>query len=773
MFKFVIILIFNIFICASLLSGPAIELSKQGKTKYKIVFDEKSAILPEKTAKLELQNYLNRITGADFPVLSSKQAKGKLIVLGHNKLSKDFLGSKVIEKLGEEEFIIKSSKDGNIYITGGRPRGTLYGVYHFLDNVLGVRWLAPDAEFVPPKANLTISALNIREKPAYIQRDANYFLHIDPEADYKWLIRNRFNHTRYDQRMVTRKLKKKLYSKRWGIKKAVKIPSSEYGIKELYAPPYFVHTLYRLIPSKKYFKKHSDWWEEIDGKRVDKKHHSAMCLSNPGLIAETAKNAISQIDKYPDSKFISISENDGISAYCECQKCQALIKKYGNADSGLLLSFVNQVAENIHKKYPDIMVETLAYIKSEKPPKNIRAGKNILVRLCAWAISHSIPYNDTRSKKGERLFKRLKEWKTICPNMGIWDYVTTYAFNLIPHPNLNTIIPNLKAFYESGVNNYFYEGDHSHGGGYYSGEALARAFLISRGLWNPNSNTDKLITDFTNAYYGKATGKYIREYWKLLNDSNQKAKYTGMYQAGNNGEAPYLKLGVMLKSDKLLKLALQNAESKEHKGHVQQLQLQVNYVLLYNWRRFEKEAKKQGLKMPGTFDTFFNDFKKNTKKFKVFRINATPRKEVLSKLKNYYSMDFSVTASKSYGSKPEDAFDGNLKTKWNGSDFSGWLQVKFNKAKLIKSISTVFYRDKKVDYTILGSVDGKKWQTLVPRKTISTKKVIPKISTVRQILFADDKIKPVKVRYVKTKIFKAITKSGKRNWVVVAEQTID
>ena len=79
MFKFVITLILSISLCSLMLANPVIKLSDKGKTEYKIVFDEKNAILPEKTAALELKNYLKKITGAYFPVLK----RGELYIINY------------------------------------------------------------------------------------------------------------------------------------------------------------------------------------------------------------------------------------------------------------------------------------------------------------------------------------------------------------------------------------------------------------------------------------------------------------------------------------------------------------------------------------------------------------------------------------------------------------------------------------------------------------------------------------------------------------------
>ena len=54
-----------------------------------------------------------------------------------------------VDRFGPEDLRIVI-RDGNIAIAGGRPRGTLYGVYTFLEDYLGVRFLTVDHTHVPP-----------------------------------------------------------------------------------------------------------------------------------------------------------------------------------------------------------------------------------------------------------------------------------------------------------------------------------------------------------------------------------------------------------------------------------------------------------------------------------------------------------------------------------------------------------------------------------------------------------------------------------------------
>jgi len=67
------------------------------------------------TASKELAHYLCRITGAVFSIQA--EAEGAAI-----RLSVD-------ETLAEEEYVIAICADCGVSITGGTPRGVLYGVY--------------------------------------------------------------------------------------------------------------------------------------------------------------------------------------------------------------------------------------------------------------------------------------------------------------------------------------------------------------------------------------------------------------------------------------------------------------------------------------------------------------------------------------------------------------------------------------------------------------------------------------------------------------------
>lgn len=165
-----------------------LELSSGGKTDYVVVQGENAAE-PEKFAVQELTNFLGRVTGASFPVLaeSALPVKTRAIYVG----STEFAAKNGIEasKLGEEEWVIRTvGKD--LILAGGRPRGTMYAVYEFLEKQVGCHWLAVDTEMIPSRPDLKLGKIDIQGKPWFWMRDLGCGLGV---SDKRWLyfVRNK------------------------------------------------------------------------------------------------------------------------------------------------------------------------------------------------------------------------------------------------------------------------------------------------------------------------------------------------------------------------------------------------------------------------------------------------------------------------------------------------------------------------------------------------------------------------------------------------------
>jgi len=125
---------------------------------------------PEQTAAKELAAYLEQAVGMAFTVVTEAAAAPDKnhIHVGLTVVAKGF-GMDAVA-LGPEEWAVRTH-DNDLVLAGGRPRGTPYAVYHFLEDEVGVHWWNPYEESVPKTPDLSVGELNRHGKPTFRYRD--------------------------------------------------------------------------------------------------------------------------------------------------------------------------------------------------------------------------------------------------------------------------------------------------------------------------------------------------------------------------------------------------------------------------------------------------------------------------------------------------------------------------------------------------------------------------------------------------------------------------
>jgi hypothetical protein len=514
----------------------------------------------EKHAADELARFLEQASGAKFAIKTTSEPGSVnpvgvsfrlLVGPGAARLAAPGFSN---EGLGEEGLIIRTVGNDMI-LAGGRPRGTLYAVYTFLEEQVGCRWWTPTVMYVPPRATLAFDKLDVRINPRLEYREPFWYSAFDGD----WAARNRCNGT------------------------AMRL-DEKHGGKHIIEG--FVHTFYPLIPPDKYFADHPDWFSEIQGKR---KHEQAqLCLTNDELRAELVRNLKERLAKNPSATMASVSQNDWIGN-CQCAKCAAIDKEEGTP-AGSLLRFVNAVAEEIEKDYPKVAISTLAYQYTRKPPLHVRPRPNVVVWLCSIECSFSKPLIDPRN---EAFRKDIEGWSKICDRLYVWDYTTNFRHYVLPHPNLRVLGPNVAFFADHHVRGLFEQGAYHTWGA----EMMElRAWVLAKMLWDPSLDADKLIEEFIAGYYGPA-GPHIREYLKTTHGAVDVA---GDPLGCFSGEdAKFLSLKTLAKGLEQLKQAEQAAgDDSDVRHRVQVARLPVLYTFIIQWDRLRKEAQSAGLAWP-------------------------------------------------------------------------------------------------------------------------------------------------------------------------------
>ena len=455
---------------------------------WKILISE-NAIPEEKYAVREFQHWYREATGISLPVVHEQPTEGKYILIGDTKFFEEASAVPDTILFGPEDLFIKLQRN-SIVITGGKPRGTLYGVYSFLERYLDIRFLTAEHTYVP---QLKEKLVNVPENYIYrppLQYRLSYYGETLQNPAFAVRLRNnkQINNEKLENLDLNAKLGR------------------------------VNHTFLHQIPASKYGVEHPEYFALHDGKRRNKVEFNEgfevqPCLTNPDVLKIVTKSVLDDLARHPDKKFVAVAQNDN-DYYCECSKCAEIDKEEGT-HAGSLLHFVNQVADQVALKYPDVIVGTFAYTYTLTPPKNIQPRKNVLIQLCNIECSQIFPIDDPRSSENKKFTETAEGWSQICNNINIWTYNTNFHNYLLPCPNWWNVEPNVRFFVRNHAKGIFMQGQGNNTGGAFS--ELSN-YVTSKLLWNPELSGEKLIDEFLTLHYGKAAPP-IKEWLMLLQSS--------------------------------------------------------------------------------------------------------------------------------------------------------------------------------------------------------------------------------------------------------------
>ncbi len=511
---------------------PADWLFRNGKSDYQIVISAEAST-SEQTAARELQQYIQQVSGVVLPITSDLTARGRHIYVGFNERVAALTGASQPQK--GDESITYRTVGHDLLIWGGAGRGTMYSVFTFLERELGIHWLTPKCTVVPKLVKWKLPRLNHTERPFIGYRYSNYFVAKDvPE----WSAHTRENTKWYPV-------------------------INDYGNIEAY---YGAHTMEWLVPVKEFYATHPEYFCQRDGKRYD--GYGQLCLSNPDVLEICKTRLMQRMREEPNYRIYSLSQNDNFR-FCECEKCAAIEAQYGG-HSGIILWFVNQVADAIKDEFPDKYIGTFAYQYSRQPPTGIKPHENVVIRLCSIECCFAHPL-DAGCPQNESFMRDLKGWADIAPHLFIWDYIVDYAQYMAPWPNFQVLGPNICVFGQNKAIGVFEEAQYQSEGAEFD---EMKAWTVNQLLWNPEQNVDSLVSIFINGYYGKAAPR-IMDYYRLCQSLVKPDVHFGIYITEKH---EIYSDDFIQKAFTILEEARNVAESDEIRERVNRVRMQPLYL---------------------------------------------------------------------------------------------------------------------------------------------------------------------------------------------------
>lgn len=410
-----------------------------------------------------LQHYLDTIFETKIDISNTKKTINNSFVFCKWKEYKN----NIPYTLNEGAFVIQTENE-TIKIYAQTNSAYKNAVYYFLENILSCRMYAADAIVVPKyNKNISIKPLNTIQNPSFNFRINHNFSAFNKQyAEWHGL----------HNRPCDKESQSFNVSDQWGL---------------------WVHTLDKLVSPDIYFNTHPEYFAERNGIRVK----DQICLSN-AEVSNVVINSLKELIKSNTlARYWSVSQLDNFN-HCQCDKCRYTDSINGSA-SGSIIEFVNTIA----KAFPDKQISTLAYQYSRKAPSKVKPLPNVNIMLCSIECNRNLSINEDANNLS---FKTdIEEWGALTNNIIIWDYVINFSNILGPFPNFHVLQPNLKLFADNNVKMIFEQGWPS-----YNGEFTdLRCYLLTKLMWNVNYNTDSLMIDFCQGYYG-AAGNYVYEYIK-------------------------------------------------------------------------------------------------------------------------------------------------------------------------------------------------------------------------------------------------------------------
>ena len=275
---------------------------------YRIILPA-AAMEGERDVAEVLRDTLTRATGVTLEIAADDTpATDYEIVIGKTNRDTDKVTAARAEIKNDGYAILV---DGTrLYVTGNLPRGGVYGVYTFMEDYLGTRFLSD--------TYMTVHDGEVKDIPADLCRvDSPYFF----SRDTYWY------HILHPRRPTKLNIRNAVKSNHWDM------PDLGGGVT--YAGR-FVHSIWDLAEME----------HEI-GRQP--------CLTDETVYETVRKNVRRVLQENPNATIVSVSQVDSYPDQlgCQCENCKAIDDREGSP-MGALRTFVNRIADDIKDDYPNV-----------------------------------------------------------------------------------------------------------------------------------------------------------------------------------------------------------------------------------------------------------------------------------------------------------------------------------------------------------------------------------------------------------------------------------
>ncbi|MBM3878453.1 MAG: DUF4838 domain-containing protein [Verrucomicrobia bacterium] len=466
----------------AVIRAESAELTPAAMMSWTVV-SHPSSTESERYAASEFQRLFEGLTGARIPVTETAPTGGGAVFIGPEAARRPDQPADP-EAWGEEGFRIQVGARA-LWIEGGRPRGTLYGVYEFFEALCGVRFLTHDHTHYPAEAAQRAIPLGTHEvKPTFAFRWSYYG---ENSRHPEYAARLRVNTVSDDPKL--------------GGRTGYRLVS---------------HNVAYLVPPAQYGQAHPEYYALVGGeRRLDQGGGGPqLCMTHPDVLERVVQAVLDEIRRHPEVRNFNVAQMDN-EGYCTCPGCAAIDARE-ESHAGATLALVNAVAERIEPLHPEVLISTYAYQYTRKPPKTLKPRRNVLIQLCSIECCDFHAIDDPACPLNRSFCQDLDRWQQLASHLFIWHYNTNFKGYLLPFPNLRSIGPSVACFAKNKGRGVFMQ---AAGNGFATELSDLRNYVMARCLWRPGRDSWQEAQEFCRLHYAEAAGPilaYLEYYHDLV-----------------------------------------------------------------------------------------------------------------------------------------------------------------------------------------------------------------------------------------------------------------
>jgi len=420
-------------------------------------------------AARELKHWLDEITGGNFPLRLKPGASAcPRIFLGAGFAKRHFAAdlAELAKGPAGDGFAVRE-KDGDLYIFGACPAGTLFGVAAFLENNTDIIWAMLDKSgtVYTRKPNLDAVWGDALDKPVFVLRGWGGSMGI-------WGSRNRCNYIGNEDVAMFH------------------IPGGHILSPQYYDFSEGVQCFNPVFNGKRA----TDWSE----------YRTLACLTDPDFAVYT-REWFSDAKFRDNNRYAFMDGLDDNYGICTCPTCSAPIttkdgrvitpKDYNEYYSAWIFRQYNNLAALRDQQWPGYASGSFCYFMSATfPPIEIHPAYK-RPWLCTYVRkSRNVP---VYGPINQHWWKLYKDWTSYSKECHLYDY---YILGAKIHPFAEVQQADLRAMRELGFLRIFSE---SLGANEYLGIADER-WCVNRLYWNPEADLEQLHRYFNRRTYREA-----------------------------------------------------------------------------------------------------------------------------------------------------------------------------------------------------------------------------------------------------------------------------